>query len=384
MIRPFRVHIPQSCLDDLADRLARTRFTRPLPGQGLGVPADRVRKLVEYWRGEYDWRAWETQINAHPQFTTEIDGLDVHFLHIRSTRPDALPLILTHGWPMSVVEYLPVIGPLSSTFHLVIPSIPGFGFSGAPREPGWNHRRIARAWAELMRRLGYERYGAHGNDVGSLISVELGRLDPENVAGVHVNQIFSMPSGDPAELAELGQDDVAKTRSLQRFMTDRGAYLRLQSTQPQTLAHALADSPAGLLAWNLQLFGESISDDYILTNATIYWLTDSSGTSALTGYYGNERPSEPSSVRLGLAHFADDFFPSVRAFAERDHNAIVHWNEFDRGGHHATQETPLLLADDIRTFFTELSFQPDRRPALSAEGPMGLSGLTSDMRRAGV
>ncbi|MEV2271939.1 epoxide hydrolase family protein [Nonomuraea africana] len=350
-MRPFRVEIPQACLDDLADRLARTRFTRPLPGKDHGVPADRLRRLVAYWREEYDWRAWEARINAHPQFTTEIDGLDVHFLHIRSARPDAFPLILTHGWPMSVVEYLPVIAPLSDAFDLVIPSIPGFGFSGTPREPGWNRRRIARAWAELMRRLGYERYGVYGNDVGSLISVELGRLDPEHVAGVHVTQIFSLPSGDRAELAALGEDDLARVRSLERFMAERGAYLRLQSTQPQTLAHALADSPAGQLAWNLQLFGDSVSDDYILTNATIYWLTDTSGTAALTGYYGNEQPAEPTSFPLGVAHFADDFFPSIQALAERDHKAIVHWSEFDRGGHHAAQEAPQLLADDIRAFF---------------------------------
>jgi epoxide hydrolase len=351
MMRPYRVEIPQESLDDLTARLARTRFTRPLPGRGLGVPADRVRRLVRYWRDGYDWRARERQINAHPQFTTEIDGLDVHFLHIRSTRPDALPLVLTHGWPMSVVEYLPLIERLSDAFHLVIPSVPGFGFSDVPREPGWNRRRVAAAWAELMRRLGYERYGAHGNDVGSLISIELGRLDSHRIAGVHVTQIFSLPSGDPAERALLGPDDQAKLAALDRFMADRSAYLRLQSTQPQTLAHALADSPAGQLAWNLQLFSDAVSDDYIITNAAIHWLTDTAGSSALIGYHGNPPPTEPSSFPLGLACFADDFFPSIRPLAERDHSAIVHWNEYGKGGHHAAQEEPQLLADDIRTFF---------------------------------
>ncbi|NRQ32139.1 alpha/beta fold hydrolase [Nonomuraea sp. NN258] len=266
MMRPYRVKIAQEALDDLAARLAATRFTRPLPGHGLGVPADRVRHLVEYWRDGYDWRAWERRINVHPQFLTEIDGLDVHFLHIRSARPDALPLILTHGWPMSVVEFLPLIERLSDAFHLVIPSVPGFGFSGVPREPGWNRRRVAVAWAELMRRLGYERYGAHGNDVGSMISIELGRLDPHHVVGVHVTQIFSLPSADPAEHALLGPSDRAKLAALERFVAGRSAYLALQSTQPQTLAHALADSPAGQLAWNLQLFGDAVSDDYILTD----------------------------------------------------------------------------------------------------------------------
>ncbi|MFF4779377.1 epoxide hydrolase family protein [Microtetraspora fusca] len=351
MMRPFQVAIPQARLDELAARLARTRFTRPLPGHGLGVPVDRVRQLVEYWRDGYDWRVWERRVNAHPQFMTEIDGLDVHFLHIRSARPDALPLILTHGWPMSVVEYLPLIERLSDAFHLVIPSVPGFGFSSAPREPGWNRRRIAATWAELMRRLGYERYGAHGNDVGSMISIELGRLDPHRVLGVHVTQIFSLPSGDPAERATLGPDDLAKLRRMERFMADSSAYLTVHSTQPQSLAHAMADSPAGQLAWNLQLFPDSVSDDYILTNVTIYWLTDTAGTSALTGYHGNRPPAEPSSFPLGLAYFAGDFFPSIRPLAERDHSAIVHWNEFDKGGHHAAQEEPQLLADDIRMFF---------------------------------
>jgi epoxide hydrolase len=182
-----------------------------------------------------------------------------------------------------------------------------------------------------------------------MISVELGRLDPEHVAGVHVTQVFSLPSGDPAAF-EPG--DRAKVSALRRFMTDRGAYLTLQATQPQTLAHALADSPAGQLAWNLQLFDESISDDYILTNATIYWLTDSSGTAAAAGYHGNERPAEPTSFPLGVAHFTGDFFPSVKALAERDHKGIVHWNEFGRGGHHAAQQAPELLAGDIRAFFT--------------------------------
>ncbi|MEV5570117.1 epoxide hydrolase family protein [Spirillospora sp. NPDC052269] len=352
MMRPYRVEIPQESLDDLAARLAATRFTRPLPGQGLGVPGDRVRRLVEYWRDGYDWRSWERRINEHPQFLTEIDGLDVHFLHIRSPRTDALPLILTHGWPMSVVEFLPLIDRLSNAFHLVIPSVPGFGFSGVPTEPGWNRRRVAAAWAELMRRLGYERYGVHGNDVGSLISIELGRLDPHRVVGVHVTQIFSLPSGDPAERALLGPDDQARLAVLERFMADRSAYLSLQSTQPQTLAHALADSPAGQLAWNLQLFSDTVSDDYILTNAAIYWLTDTAGSSALTAYHGNKPPSEPSSFPLGLACFAGDFFPSIRPLAERDHTAITHWNTYDKGGHHAAHEQPQLLADDLRTFFT--------------------------------
>jgi hypothetical protein len=206
-IRPYRIDIPQSDLDDLHDRLARTRWTDPAPDDGYGVDLGYVRRLAEHWRTGYDWRAWEARLNAYPQFMTEIDGQDIHFLHVRSPEPDAFPLVLTHGWPGSIVEFLDLIGPLSDprahggdptdAFHLVIPSIPGFGFSGVTTDPGWGTVRVARAWSELMRRLGYGRYGAHGNDGGSLISPELGRVDTDHVAGVHVTQIFLVPVRRP-------------------------------------------------------------------------------------------------------------------------------------------------------------------------------------------
>lgn len=209
-IRPFRIAVPQADLDDLRDRLARTRWPDQLPGveSSYGVPLDYVRKLAEYWRTGYDWRTWEAKLNQYPQFTSTIDGQNIHFLHVRSPEPDALPLVLTHGWPGSIVEFLDVIGPLSDprahggdpggAFNLVIPSLPGYGFSGPTRETGWNIYRIAKAWAELMNRLGYKRYGAVGNDAGSMVSPELGRIDPEHLVGVHVTQLFSFPSGNPA------------------------------------------------------------------------------------------------------------------------------------------------------------------------------------------
>jgi hypothetical protein len=214
-IQSFRIEIPQADLDDLADRLGRTRWPSEIPGVGWsrGVPLDYLQELAEHWRTSYDWREHEAELNEYPQFTTTIDGQNIHFLHVRSPEPGAVPLILTHGWPMSVVEYLDDVGLLADprshggdpadAFHLVIPSLPGFGFSGPTTERGWNHYRTARAWAELMRRLGYDRYGAHGNDAGSLVSPELGRFDPDHVIGVHVTQIFSFPSGDPAELENL-------------------------------------------------------------------------------------------------------------------------------------------------------------------------------------
>ncbi|WP_129665648.1 epoxide hydrolase family protein [Phytoactinopolyspora endophytica] len=367
-IRPFTIDIPKAELDDVNLRLTRTRFTQELPDAGwdYGVPLDYVTRLVEYWKDGYDWRAWEARLNAYPQFTTEIDGQNIHFLHVRSPEPDAFPLLLTHGWPGSIVEFLDVIEPLtnprahsgdpSAAFHLVIPSIPGFGFSGPTTEKGWNKQRIAQTWAKLMDRLGYERYGLHGNDGGSLISPEVGRVDGEHVAGVHVTQIFSFPSGDPAEMEGLSEEELAGLDHLKWFWEKMGAFNQLQSTQPQTLAHALADSPVGQLAWNAQLFGEgAVSDDFILTNVMIYWLTNTAASSARFYYEGNhaEEPTEPTTVPLGLAGFANDFV-SMRRFAARDHQNIIQWNTYDTGGHYSAHQAPEVLVPDIREFFRQL------------------------------
>ena len=366
-VRPFQVDIPQTDLDDLAERLARVRWPDELPGAdwSLGVPLDYVRELVEYWRTGFDWRPHEAKLNAYSQFTTTIDGQNVHFLHVKSPEPDALPLILTHGWPGSIVEYLDVIEPLtnprahggdrSTAFHVVIPSIPGFGFSGPTSERGWNRYRIAKAWSTLMARLGYERYGAVGNDGGSLISPEVGRVDGGHVAGVHVTQIFSFPSGDPAEFEGLSEDEQAALQHLTWFWETMGAFNQLQAQQPQTLAHALADSPVGLLAWNGQLLA-GLDDDFVLTNVMIYWLTGTSGSS-MRLYYEDarpgEQPSEPTTVPIGLAQFGGDF-QSIRRFAERDHRNIVSWNTYDRGGHYAAHLAPELLIGDVRQFFAGL------------------------------
>ncbi|HZD59898.1 MAG TPA: epoxide hydrolase [Anaerolineae bacterium] len=364
-IRPFRIEIPQADLDDLRDRLARTRWPDELPGVGwdYGLPLAYVKKLAEYWRNSYDWRKHEAKLNEYPQFTTIIDNQNIHFLHVRSVEPDALPLIATHSWPGSIVDYLDVIDPLTNprahggdpadAFHLVIPSIPGFAFSGPTHETGWDSHRIARAWAELMKRLGYTRYGAVGNDAGSIISPEVGRLDPEHVAGVHVTQIFSFPSGDPAEMADLSEKDIAALKLLEYFNTELSAYNKLQSTKPQTLAYALLDSPVGQLAWSGQLFGEAVDADFILTNVMIYWLTRTAGSSARQYYedfHAKDKPTEPTTTPIGLAMFANDFH-SIRRFAERDHKNIVHWSEFDSGGHYAAHQVPDLLIGDVREFF---------------------------------
>ncbi|MFD5090491.1 epoxide hydrolase family protein [Amycolatopsis thailandensis] len=379
-IRPFRADIPQSELDDLADRLAKVRWANELPadqvtdgvqrgpvtpGWEYGVPLDYVQRLVAYWRDGYDWRAWEAKLNQYPQFTTEIDGQNVHFLHVRSPEPDATPLILTHGWPNSVFEYLDLIdrltdpkahgGDAADAFHVVIPSLPGFGFSGATREKGWNRYRTARAWAELMRRLGYERYGTHGNDAGSFVAPEMGRADAEHVIGVHVTQLFSFPSGDPAEFEGMTEKELEYMQFLQTFNDDMSGYAKLQESAPQNLAHALADSPTGQLAWSAQLLSGT-SDDHVLTNATLYWLTNTAASAARFYYEDKhtEHPAEPTTAPTGLASFAYDFRP-LRRFAERDHANIVSWQEFDRGSHWATQDAPDLLLGDLRDFFRKLS-----------------------------
>ena len=370
-IRPFRVAVPQASLDDLRDRLDRTRWTSDIPGGGAdyGVSLEWVRKLAGYWRDGYDWRAAEARLNGFPQFVTEIDGQDIHFLHVRSPEPGALPLILTHGWPGSVAEYLDLIGPLTQprrhggtaadAFHLVIPSLPGFAFSSPLTGRGWGTRRTAAAWVQLMRRLGYERYGAAGNDAGSMISPEVGRLDSEHVTGVHVTQVYSFPSGDPADFEGLSEPDLAALQKLQWFMDTKSSYNQLHSQQPQTLAHGLADSPVGLLAWNAQLMdadamgGHSLDEDFVLTNVALYWFTNTGGSSIR--FYREDatapRATEPTTVPMAVAGFAGDF-AGIRRFAERDHRNLVRWTMHpEPGGHYAAHLEPGVLAGDIRAFY---------------------------------
>jgi epoxide hydrolase len=368
-IQPYRVAIPQSDLDDLQARLARVRWPGELPDADwtYGVPLALVRDLVEHWQSGFDWRAHEARLNAHPQFVITIDGQRVHFLHVRSPEPDALPLICTHGWPMSVFEYVELIEPLTDprahggdaadAFDVVIPSLPGHAFSGPTTEAGWDTRRIARAWVALMDALGYERYGAHGNDSGSLISPEIGRVAPDRVAGVHVTQLFSFPSGDPAELEGLSDEDLAALRFLEQFAGSGGlAYNQYQSVQPQTLSYALQDSPAGWLAWICQLFRHWTDREYVLANASAYWLTDTIGSS-IRRYHADAHPGSapagPTTAPTGVAIFAEDF-QSIRRLAERDHARIVSWNRYDRGRHFAPYDARDLLLADLRAFFRDL------------------------------
>jgi len=364
-IRPFRVEIPAAALTELQERLRRTRWSAELAGADwdYGVPLAYLRGLVEHWLNGYDWRHWEARLNSYPQFLTTIDGQDVHFLHVRSAQPDAIPLILSHGWPGSVADFLDIIDPLTNpgeqgtpAFDLVIASLPGFGFSGPTREAGWSAGRIAEAWAQLMSRLGYDRYGAVGNDAGSLVSVELAQRHPESLIGVHVTQIWSMPRGDEGELDGLSQADQAALDIRNWFQDNLGAYNDLHSQQPQTLAHALADSPVGLLAWYSQIYRDEVSPDFLLTDVTMAWLTETAASSMRLYYENRHVPAsvEPTRVPLGLAQFTDDF-TSMRRFAERDHHNIVSWNCYDRPGHFAAHQSPDLLVGDIRQFFARLT-----------------------------
>jgi pimeloyl-ACP methyl ester carboxylesterase len=371
-ITPFRIDIPAQDLADLATRLDRTRWTGAVPGAGWddGVALERVRELAGYWRGQFDWRAAEARLNQFPQYTTVIDGQRIHFLHVRSAEPDAFPLILTHGWPGSVAEFAELIGPLTDpgrhggdpadAFDVVVPSLPGFGFSAPVTEPGWDVARTARAWAALMDRLGYTRYGAQGGDWGARISPELARTDAVHVAGVHVNALVTLPNGDPNEMDALDADDRAALGGLQKWNTERSGYAQIMATRPQTLAFALDDSPVGLLAWNLEWFDDygehqaAIPADVILTNVALYWLTRTGGSSGriykeAAASWG--QPAQRSPVPTAVAVFPGD--AGVRAFAERDHR-VTRWTRFDRGGHFAALQAPDLLLQDVREFFRGL------------------------------
>ncbi|WP_131732380.1 epoxide hydrolase family protein [Actinomadura formosensis] len=365
-IAPFRLDVPQADLDDLAARLDRTRWPDEPPGAGwdYGIPLARVRELAARWRTAYDWRAQEARINAFPQFTTEIDGTEVHFVHVRSPEPDALPLIITHGWPSTIADFLDVIGPLTDprahggdpadAFHVVIPSLPGFPLSGPARETGWDVNRIARAWATLMERLGYERYGAQGGDWGWPISNALATVAKERVVGVHLNYMGS-PLGDDDGLAE---DDVERLRDQKAYLAHPAGYWQMQSTRPQTVAYGLTDSPVGQLAWLADKIIEwtdpasGVDDDRVLTTVTLYWLTGTAGSSSRLHRENAARggPPVPCSVPLGVAVFAHDLVRPVRRLVERVYD-VVHWTEFDRGGHFPAVEAPDPLTDDVRAFF---------------------------------
>ncbi|MFI9006102.1 epoxide hydrolase family protein [Actinosynnema sp. NPDC053489] len=385
-MQPFRIDIPQADLDDLYRRLEHTRWPDEVADAGWsrGVPVGYLKDLAEYWRTGFDWRAVESRINQLPQFTTELDGANVHFLHVKSPEPDATPLLLTHGWPSTFVEFLEVVGPLTDprahggdpadAFDLVIPTMPGYGFSGPTRQAGWDHRRVARAWKELMARLGYERYVVQGGDFGMLVSLELCLIDAEHVAGVHVNTLVTFPPQDPAELSDLDEDEWRRLGRLGRFDRELSAHLKLLGNRPQTVAYALTDSPVGQLAWIVEKYWEwtdsqltpeeAVDRDLILTNVTVYWLTATAGSSAQMYYEILDRSGPNLAAPLGgpwaltmpagVAVFPHDAALPLRRFADRVLPTITHWSEFERGGHFPAMEEPDLYVQDVRAFSRSL------------------------------
>lgn len=377
-ISPFKIDVSAAQLQDLKDRLARTVMPSEVDGSWAAGPTNAyVRGAVDRLLAGFDWRKAEAEINGLPQFTTEIDGQNVHFIHVKSAEKNATPLLLIHGWPGSIVEFLDVIGPLTNpvahggkaedAFDVVVPSLPGFGFSGPTHEAGWNNIRIGKAFIELMSRLGYQRFGVQGGDAGAIIGPEIGRLAPERIIGIQINAATMgfIPFGpvSPEELATFTDSEKVRLQRVQRFMAEHFGFNIMQSSRPQTLAYGISDSPAGLLAWISELFTsfgdrvDAVPMDRFLTNFMIYWFTGTAASS-IRLYYENAHdpeawsPKANSGVPTGVAVFGFDEVP-IRRYGETS-NTIVRWNEFDVGGHYAVLEVPEVWVGDVRGFFSQI------------------------------
>src|SRR5580700_10726897 len=386
-IRPFRVDMPDEAIADLRRRIAAMRWpSRELVAdRSQGVQLAAAQELARYWAAGYDWRACEAGLNALPQFTTGIDGVDIHFIHVKSRHENALPLIMTHGWPGSVIELLGSVGPLTDpaahggsaedAFHLVLPSLPGYGFSGEPAEVGWDPGRVARAWAELMRRLGYTRYGAQGGDVGASVTDAMGRQAPEGLVGIHMNLLVTALGGR-AMPAETEQERAALEQT-KTFRASGFGYFLEQATRPQTIGYALLDSPAALAAWMLDHDTDAyekitrafvggqpsggLTRDHILDNITMYWLTGT-GASAARSYWENGRaqaltagqPPPPVKLPVGFTTFPGEIFRAPRSWVEASYPTLTYFNEAARGGHFAAWEEPDVFTTEVRAAFKPL------------------------------
>jgi pimeloyl-ACP methyl ester carboxylesterase len=385
-VNPFHVNMPDQALADLHRRIAGTRWpSRELVAdRSQGVQLAAIQELARYWMSDYDWRACEARLNALPQFTTEIEGVDIHFIHVRSQHPDALPLIVTHGWPGSVIEFLGVVGPLTDptshggraedAFDLVIPSLPGYGFSGEPAEVGWDPGRVAQAWAELMRRLGYTRYVAQGGDVGASVTDAMGRQSPQGLAGIHTNLLAPALAGpQPAET----EQERAAADALATFRASGFGYFLEQATRPQTIGYALLDSPVALAAWMLDHDTDAyekisrafldkepaghLTRDNIVDNITVYWLTGT-GASAARSYWESGRAQALAAgqappqvtIPVGFTTFPGEIFRAPRSWVERAYPSLSYYHEASKGGHFAAWEEPELFADEIRAAFGPL------------------------------
>jgi epoxide hydrolase len=381
-VTEFRIEVPEAELDDLRTRLRRTRWPERETVDDLsqGVPLAYVQDLCGYWAEDYDWRTTEARLNALPQFRTEIDGLGIHFLHVRSPHPNALPLVITHGWPGSIIEFLKVIGPLTDpavhggdaadAFHVVCPSLPGYGFSDQPARPGWGVERIAAAWTVLMARLGYARYGAQGSDWGTSVSACIGQQDPDHVAGIHLTPPLAPP--DPAAFDDLTERERAALASLEHSAEQDSGYSREHATRPQTIGYALVDSPAALCAWIVEKFWawtdcdghpeNVLTRDELLDNLMLYWLPGTGASSARLYWESISQVNEwisgssPDTVAVptGCSIFPKELQRPSRRWAERRFPDIRYWSEPERGGHFAAFEQPELFADEVRAFFREV------------------------------
>lgn len=376
-ITPFRIAVDEADLDDLRERVRRTRWPREVTGDwSRGVPVSYLRGLADHWAQGFDWRAQEAELNSLPQFTTTIDGQTVHLIHVRSTDPDALPLVLTHGWPSSPFEFRSVVDLLSDRFHLVVPSLPGYGFSTPVQEPGWgNLFRVAQAWVTLMDRLGYDRFGVHGTDAGAGVAGMLSMLAPHRVTGVHLTGTSAgMPFGPPVDLDGLEGRDRDRGERFNRFQAEGLGYLHLQATRPQTLAYSLNDSPVGQLAWMVEKFAEwtdparplpddAVDREHLLAAVSLAWFTGSGASSAHATYEGMEAYRQlaqggawdggelPAGPPRAVSVFAAD--TTIRSLQELQ-GPVDLWTEHDSGGHFPAMEVPGLLAEDLRSFFGDL------------------------------
>ena len=369
LIKPFRVDVPQADLDDLRERLARTRWPEPETVQdwGQGVPLKSAQALVQYWSEQYDWRRCEAAFNRYEQWTTEIDGVSIHFLHVRSRHENATPMLLTHGWPGAVLEFFKVIEPLTDptahggsadeAFHLVIPTLPGYGFSGKPADQGWSIEKIAQAWAELMARLGYTRYLAQGGDWGAAVTTALGAMRPAGLRSIHVNMPLVMPR-DP--VAEPSPAELAMLMAMQDYAEWDSGYAHQQSTRPQTLGYGLADSPVGQAMWIFEKFHrwtdsdgdplKVLSYDQMLDIITLYWLTNSAASSGRLYWESYKKGffAVPLALPVGCSIFPKELYRAPRSFAERCMSQIVYWGEPEKGGHFAALEQPAVFVNELR------------------------------------
>jgi pimeloyl-ACP methyl ester carboxylesterase len=362
-IRPFRIAVPDADLADLRDRLRRTRWPERecVDDWAQGIPLDYTRELAGYWADGYDWRIAEDRLNSFEQFVTEIDGLDLYFIHRRCPDPDALALVITHGWPGSVLEFAAVIESLARDFHVVCPALPGYGFSGKPARAGWTVERIAAAWDTLMGRLGYRRYGAQGGDWGAAVTTAIGRNAGSGGNGcvaIHTNMPLALPTGD---LSDPSPDEREALDALAHYQRWDSGYSKQQSTRPQTLGYGLADSPVGQLAWIMEKFWawtdcdghpeHALGRDEMLDNVTLYWLTNSATSSARL-YWESFASMTPGrvSVPTGVARFPKEIMKAPRSWCEAGYN-ITRWTDMPRGGHFAAFEQPALFTEDVRAFF---------------------------------